>query len=88
MDLLTDYKYQSYISDIKWAYNNGKYTRTRGNKEMKSLIMNAPRVKSVIEELVSGKNASIGLKEANAKAQNIINLMISDLKMPVIRMFA
>ena len=55
---------------------------------MKSLILNAPRVKSAIEELVSGKNSKINLKEANAKAQDIINLMISDLKMPVVRMFA
>jgi 1-acyl-sn-glycerol-3-phosphate acyltransferase len=88
MDLISDYKYYSYFSDIKWAYDNGRVTSSRGTKEIKSIILNAPRVKAAIEELTASKQNPLSLREANSKAQDIMNTMFSDLKMPVVRMFA
>ncbi|OMJ82851.1 hypothetical protein SteCoe_16318 [Stentor coeruleus] len=87
LDLISEFKYYSYFSDIRWAYNTGKNTKTRDIKEMRSLILNAPRVKKVIEELTTQKNP-LTVKEANNHALEIIDVMISDLRMPVVRMFA
>jgi glycerone phosphate O-acyltransferase/fatty acyl-CoA reductase len=87
MDLISEFKHYDRFSDIKWAYNNGKFLKTRGLTEMKSLILNAPRVKKAIEEYIAQKPGLLQ-KEANAKAVEIINTMISDLKTPVVRMFA
>lgn len=88
MDILSDYKHYSYFSDIKWAYNSGKVTKSRGIKEMRSIILNSQRVKKVIQEITADGPNSISLKEANVKAQEITSFMLSDLKMPVVRMFA
>lgn len=87
MDLISEFNYYDYFSDIKWAYNSGKFVKIRGLTEMKSLILNAPKVKKAIEDYVASRTGS-SVKEANAKAQEIITTMISDLKTPVVRMFA
>lgn len=87
MDLISEFKHYDYFSDIKWAYGSGKFNKTRGLTEMKSLILNAPRVKKAIEDLTTQKNP-YSLKEANSQAIEIINLMIGDIKTPVVRMFA
>jgi len=87
LDIISEFKYYDYFSDIKWAYSGGNFNKIRGYTEMKSLILNAPRVKKVIEELTTCKNP-LTLNEANKQAIEIINVMTSNLKTPVVRMFA
>ncbi|OMJ67832.1 hypothetical protein SteCoe_34905 [Stentor coeruleus] len=84
IDLLSKFNYDSYFSDIKWAYKTGENHKTRNIKEMKSLILNAPRVKKAIEELKTQKKSL----DADDQAQKIINMMIGDMRMPAIRMIA
>ena len=51
MDLVAEDKQYYYFSDIRWAYYSGRLTRFRGLKEIKSIILNAPRVKKDRQEM-------------------------------------
>ena len=74
MDLISEHKHYDYFSDIKWAYYGGVYTRSRGVKEMTSIILNAPRVKKIIQEIADGQVNQMPLKEINARARENIEI--------------
>lgn len=87
LDINWEYKQPMYFSDIKWAYNSGAPIKVRGMKEMRSLILNASRVQKTINDLASkDKNPKIALKDLTHKANEIVNTMLCDLKMPMVRL--
>lgn len=87
LDINWEYKKSSYFSDIMWAYNSGAPIKVRGIREMRSLIINASRVQKMMNEIASkDKNPQQAFKEQTQKAQDIVNGMLCDLRMPMVRL--
>ena len=86
LDINQEYNRPSYFSDISWAYYGGGEIKVRGIHEMRSLILNASKVQKMISELAAkDKNPQPALKEQTQKAHEIINQMLCELKMPMVR---
>lgn len=88
MDLNWDIRPESRFSDIQWAYSGGFPIKVRKANEMKSIIFNAPRVQQKILELSNKdptKKSHDTVKELNSQAHQILNTIICDLKMPMVR---
>ena len=76
------------FADIKWALSKGASINSREVSEMKSLIINSPRVQKKIQELAkseSNKSLQEANKEFNNQAKEYLNLILADIKMPVVR---
>lgn len=91
MDLNWDIFGAKRFADVSWALTKGASIHTRGQSEMRSLILNSPRVQQKIMEL-SNKDPNKPHQEASRElinsAKEYLNLIISDLKMPVVRVMA
>mmetsp|Transcript_32012 Transcript_32012/g.31710 ORF Transcript_32012/g.31710 Transcript_32012/m.31710 type:complete len:821 (-) Transcript_32012:23-2485(-) len=81
-----DYRKRQYFSDITWAYNHGEPMFIRGLHEMKSMIINAPKVQEVIRRLAE-EDKTTTESALHKKAQHIIDRMACDLRMPMVRVF-
>ena len=91
MDLNWDIRPESRFSDIQWAYSGGSPVKVKSTRQMKSIIFNSPRIQQKILELSTkdpNKKPADVVRELNWQAHHILNTMICDLRMPIVKMFA
>lgn len=91
LNLNWDYRTKQYFSDIMWAYNHGEPINIRHNKDIKNLILNGAKVQEtirrIVEEQKSGKDVNKAIAEQVKKAEFIMDRMLCDIKMPLVRVF-
>ena len=91
IDLNWDILAASYFSDIKWATERGSSIFTRKLKDIKSIIVNSPRVQNKMIELASketNRTQQAVVRDLNNEAIKIMDSLFANVKVPVIQSMA
>lgn len=93
MDLLATLKKKTYFSDLKWAVTNGYEFKPKSKDEMRTLVLESPKLKNVMQNLVANrKNKNISedkyLQQLNTQAYQLCESLMSTYSMPYIKAVA
>ena len=80
-----------YFSDLSWAYYQKLNMKVRGQREIKSLVLNSERVQNAISALAVANELKASTdqvrKELANRAKDIVNRMVSDFQPAALRAF-
>ena len=74
MDLLEAIKKRSSFEDVKWVFSKGFDFKPREKSQMKSLVINSPRIQQLIQDMINErKNKNIPADQYKAQLLQIAN---------------
>ena len=90
MDLLASIKKRNSFEDVKWAFNKGFDFKPRAKSQMKSLVVNSPRIQQLIQDMVADrKNKNVTPEQFKAqlvqKANQFCETLFSTYSMSMMK---